>query len=302
MLKTRQGRTTLIGAAVLAVLLAAVWLITGGNRAPDQITAGDPTDESVIATSAAGTVPAAGDTTVAPSTTAAEQAEEPADIDRPPTTEAATGFSFPTDMEFPDPTEDSSASTTIPSTTTTTSTTTTVVAPEVDDTFARSVLVKEGWAAFGSDQSKTTLVQIGDDAGAALDAAIATLGEPTDDTGFIEDDECSAIRTRRVRFGGLELVLAEQVEEIVTFEQWFIDGDLPAGVPLEIEDGLAPGMSVQDLLAIDVLMVIFEDDDGSGSFKMPGDTSNSPVWGRTTGTDSTDTVTSIWSGTACRRL
>lgn len=300
---TRQRRFTLIGVLALSVLLTGTWVLVGGNSAPDREVVAASND--VIATSSEGTAPP----TTAGSAPSSTPTTSEAGVSTTPPTTASVGFGFPEDMVFPDaesdtaepPTTTSTTSSTS-STSSTTSTTTTILAPDVGTDFKRSVFLKEGFATFGTDDAETIIVEVGDDADDALNAAIATLGQPTSDTGLVEDDDCSSIRVRRVRFGGLELVLAEQVEDVITFEQWFLDGDLPAGVPLEIEDGLKPGLAVADLLAIDVLMVIFRDDDGSGSFKMPGDTSNSPVWGRTTGAESSDTVEAIWSGSECRRL
>lgn len=303
---TRQRRVTTVGSVALAILLAGILFLAGGNRAPGNAAAPSGGAE-VIETSAQGTAVPPSSVGHAGETPASTVASSQPEI---PSTTAISGFVF----DFPDDTDFSSvepatAPSTVPLTTvapvassSSSTTTSTIPAPVIDDGFNRSVFLKEGWAAFGTDTADAVLVQVGDDGATALAAAIDTLGEPSSDSGLVDDDDCSGLRTRRVRFGGLELVLAERVQDVVTFEQWFIDGDVSGEVPLEIDDGLSASMAVADLLAVDVLMVVFQEDDGSGSFKMPGDTSNSPVWGRTTGADSSDTVTAIWSGNECRRL
>ena len=319
----RQSRVTALCSVFFVVLLAgALFAVRGNQPVDDVLLAGESSESEVIDPEVIETSADDATTTTSPdpappvsapsvSTTGPIVGDEtPTDSD---TESGGFVLDFPDDVEFPatdtdaetatDTDATSTSSSTSTSTSTTTSTTTTIAPPQVDDGFEQQVLLQEGWAAFGTANAEPALLQVGDDGARALAAAITTLGDPTGDTGLLEDDDCSALRVRRVRFGGLELVLAERIEDVITFQQWYVDGDLPGGVPLEIEDGLTPGLSVEDLLAIDVLMVVFGDDDGSGgSFKMPGDTSNSPVWGLTTGTAPGDTVTAVWSGTECRRL
>ncbi len=301
---TKQRRATLAGAAVVSCLLMIVLLFVRGNSAPVAAPEVVPTAAEVTVSSVPAATPATPTTnpqTGVPATTDAPDFQETPDSS-PPTSNAPFVLVLPDDVGAPSST---ASTTTRPELETSATTTSTVAPPTVDESFAKSVLLQEGWAVFGTDASAPVLAAIGTPADDAVAAAIASLGEPTEDTGLVADDDCAGLRTRRLRFGGLELVLAEQVEGMVTFEQWYIDGPLNernSSVDLVVEDGLQPGLTVEELLASNALLVVFQEDDGSGSFRMPGDDSNSPVWGRTSGGSAEDTVTAIWSGNECRRI
>ncbi len=291
---SQQARLTLYGATLIALMIVAVTALVGGNSlASPEV----DLDREVLATGATPTT-ISGDTVAADQPPADEDGDEGND-------DRAGGFLLPegvgeetTAPELVSPPSE----TTPPAVETTTSTTTTVPPPVVDaDGGGRSILLQEGLMVLGDGTSSPVVVRFGTSATEAIEASVNVLGKPTSDTGAMADDDCAGFTTRKMRFDGLEIVLSERTEGTFTFEQWFVDGPITGGLPIETEDGLTTGMTVADLSNVNSEIVVFTEN-GSGSFKMPDDSSNSPVWGRTSGDDATDAVNALWSGNECARV
>lgn len=218
-------RTTSLLTAVALLALAAC----GADDAADDTAptvASSPASSSPVPTGAASTVPA-----TSPAATTEVVTTEPAATTEGAMTEPTTGVT---------PTEASPPSSTTPRRATTTAgPAPTVPAPVVE--LARDGL---GIVAFGTE------------ADAAVAALSEELGDPTNDTGWVDPLEvsaCAGIEVRRVDWGALTILLGDpagettEIRELFSYAYGDVSDISAEPVGLLTPEGVGVGMSVGNL-------------------------------------------------------
>ncbi len=193
------------------------------------------------------------------------------------------------------------SSTTTSSTTTSTTTTSTTTTPVRVASAGAATL-----SANGLLFDDGTIVQFGQSVDVVLAEAIETLGSPDSDTGFELWEFCIGTRTRFIRWGSLELIFTEEIEDSDTgvFTQWYTEGHSdPAG--LVTLDGLGESATVGFLEVTfgDALVLIaaFEGDD-IGLFAITNPSTGAVLNGITDGLHPEGVVTILWAGDSCTRV
>lgn len=226
------------------------------------------------------------------------------DEDSETTADAAPTTAAPTDTSAADPTETTTAATDDTVATTTSST----AAPIVFDPYV----------AVGDPIPATNLklevggigpIALGSDAAEAVGMLIASLGEPTSDTGPIiatgEFGACVDQQSRVVKFGALAAVVVIDADGTETFGGYRLDLNYDGAArseaaELETLSGLKLGYSVTRLRetypGFDIKLV--EDPELGRIFELrSGNTGNLLLWGPVldTGDEGTDNVMGIYS-------
>ena len=229
---------------------------------------------AVVAASSRSEQTAAGDTTIATTST-------------PPAPDVTT---VPTTIAETTTTETSSTTTTTePSTTTTTSTTVPVAAV---------VLRADGVSGW----------YFGDDAHAILDAFVETLGEPDEDTGWVDQQEnygvCIGQEVRFVRWGSFQAFFTDGpsdwgpagMRHFASYTQAvYFEGET---IEAETTEGLSLGSPVGDIRALYGEESVFDDlVFGPVFFYDPPWAAQQ--WGSVSGLAADDTIESITGGFAC---
>jgi len=176
--------------------------------------------------------------------------------------------------------------------TTTTSTTTTMPAP-VDVLIEPGELIVDPTGAANS-------VQIGSDGTVAVSTLILARGDADDDTGFLPVDNCTTAQVRRVRWGGLELVLLDDAEQ--TFGQWVVDGRFDGAEVYRTSAGVGVGTTVDELLAAYDDVTLDPAGGGLEQWIFVVDEPGGTIIGITSGGDGDDVIESLWSGDGCNNL
>ena len=160
------------------------------------------------------------------------------------------------------------------------------------------------------------VISLGTEAGEAIGKLVATLGEPSSDTGPItstgEYGACEGGTVRIVKFGALAAVVIIDPDGTETFSGYRLDltyDDAATSVAVELEtlSGLKLGNNVTDLRniysAFDVEVVT--DADYGRVFELRGSSGNLLLWGPVldSGDEGTDTIMGIYAddadGTFC---
>ncbi len=151
-------------------------------------------------------------------------------------------------------------------------------------------------------------IRLGNDAADAVGKLVATLGEPTSDTGPItstgEYGACEGGTVRIVKFGALAAVVVIDEDGTETFAGYRLDltydeAATSVAVDLETLSGLKLGYSVTQLRdiysAFDVEIVA--DSDYGRVFELRGTSGNLLLWGPVldSGDEGTDTIMGIYS-------
>ncbi|MDJ0664676.1 MAG: hypothetical protein QNJ75_08960 [Acidimicrobiia bacterium] len=154
-------------------------------------------------------------------------------------------------------------------------------------------------------------IRLGNDAADAVGKLVATLGEPTSDTGPItatgEYGACEGGTVRIVKFGALAAVVVIDDDGTETFAGYRLDltydeAATSVAVDLETLSGLKLGYSVTQLRdiysAFDVEIVA--DSDYGRVFELRGTSGNLLLWGPVldSGDEGTDTIMGIYSADA----
>jgi hypothetical protein len=155
------------------------------------------------------------------------------------------------------------------------------------------------------------VITLGSDAADAVGKLVATLGEPTSDTGPIvstgEYGACEDGLVRIVKFGALAAIVVVDPDGKETFAGYRLDltydgAATSVAVDLETLSGLQVGDNVTDLRTIysafDVEIVT--DADYGRVFELRGNSSNLLLWGPVadSGDEGTDTIMGIYSADA----
>jgi hypothetical protein len=157
---------------------------------------------------------------------------------------------------------------------------------------------------------KTTsfsVLAFGEDSEVVLNELTAGLGDADHDTGWRDDDTCEGSATRRVRWGGLELVFTKGANGLLpdslTFQQWHISGSSALTASLVTPEGVGVGSTVSDLERAypetQVTRARSSDEAGLYLTKPEG---GPFIQGFTKDTDDTSPITSMWAGLACQRI
>jgi len=148
------------------------------------------------------------------------------------------------------------------------------------------------------------LVGFGDDAAAVLEYVSGALGEPIGDSGWGPDGACKAAEVQRLRWGGLEIVLArDSVDDPGQLVQWFLDGPDSIRTSWWTLERIGIGSTVADLRAAHGDALSLEqpsDRDPAGWFDTEpvlGD----GVLGAVGNTTDSGRVLIMWAGDGCRR-
>jgi len=153
-------------------------------------------------------------------------------------------------------------------------------------------------------------IRLGSAASEAVGQLIATLGEPTDDTGPIPGSDefgasCRDAQMRIIKFGALAAIVVVDADGEETFGGYRLDltyegAATSASAELETLSGLKLGFSVVDLRRIydgfDIKLV--NDPDLGRIFELrSGSTGNLLLWGPVTdsGNEGTDQIMGIYS-------
>jgi len=152
------------------------------------------------------------------------------------------------------------------------------------------------------------VVALGSDAAESMGKLVATLGEPTSDTGPIvsigEYGACEEELVRIVKFGALAAIIVVDTDGAETFAGYRLDltyEDAATSVAVDMEtlSGLKLGHNVGDLRRIyesfDVDIV--NDSDFGRVFELRGNSGNLLLWGPVSdsGDEGTDTIIGIYS-------
>lgn len=158
-------------------------------------------------------------------------------------------------------------------------------------------------------------IRLGTDAADAVGKLVATLGEPTSDTGPItstgEYGACEGGTVRIVKFGALAAIVVIDTDGTETFAGYRLDltydeAATSVAVDLETLSGLKLGYSVTQLRdiysAFDVEIVT--DPDYGRVFELRGTSGNLLLWGPVldSGDEGTDTIMGIYSDDASRNF
>lgn len=267
----RRYRTTFVATLAVAALVGTSVACSGSDDDDAADTLAPVPTASPVTTAAAPTVapttdsPATSPPTTSPPTTS------------PPTTEPAT---------------------TLPPTTAAPATTAAAVEPTATPTTAAAAELRLqrdglGIAAFGTD------------ADAAVAAVTAALGDPSDDSGWVDPitvSTCAGPEVRRVSWGTLSLLLGDPAGGDTGVRQFFAYsyGDVaelgapPAG--LATPEGLGLGAPVEDLQTVYPDVEVTEGEEGliESSFYV-----DDSLRGLLTGADAGGTVTVIFGGPYC---
>lgn len=214
------------------------------------------------------------------------------------TTEApATSSSTSSTTSSTSSTSSTSTSTSSTSSTSSTTTTTTPIRVAVPGPVT---LVEKG-LQFDTN----VVVQFGQDAEIVLDETAAVLGDPDDDSGFIEMEFCAGTRTRFVRWGNLELVFTEEVADSNegTFSQWYADGFTdPTGLVTPEGLGVTATVGFLEVTYGSALAIVpaFEGD-VVGLFAVTNPGTGGVLSGTTEGLHPEGFVTTLWAGDSCTR-
>lgn len=146
-------------------------------------------------------------------------------------------------------------------------------------------------------------VPFGFDADVALERIVAVAGAPDVDSGWINDEFCSAPEVRIIQIGDLEAIFAGESGDGAgrrTFEQWFVSGD-DGGRPENLVARRGAGVGV----SLAAMSAIYGDafssqsgvsGDGSGFFQLEAD---GPISGTTSGLEPDDTILNLSAGLTC---
>ena len=143
-------------------------------------------------------------------------------------------------------------------------------------------------------------VQIGSDGTVAVSTLILARGDADDDTGFLPVDNCTTAQVRRVRWGGLELVLLDDAEQ--TFGQWVVDGRFDGAEVYRTSAGVGVGTTVDELLAAYDDVTLDPAGGGLEQWIFVVDEPGGTIIGITSGGDGDDVIESLWSGDGCNNL
>ena len=201
----------------------------------------------------------------------------------------------------PAPTTTSTTSTSTTTSSTTTTSTTTTTLPEL----ARPGLVALSGLGLvlepgtGAESNMT----FGFDADEALARIAAVAGTPDSDSGWINDEFCSAPEVRIVSIGDLELIFAGDAADGTgrrSFEQWFVAGDdrrRPENLVGRLGAGV--GVSLADMSAIygdRFDAKVGTSAEGLAFFQLDD---AGPISGAITGLDPDDTLINLSAGLTC---
>ncbi len=197
----------------------------------------------------------------------------------------------------------------------TTTTTTSTAAPVQFDPYA-AVGQPLALSDLTLQTSGLGVISLGTDAAEAIGKLVATLGEPTSDTGPItstgEYGACEGGTVRIVKFGALAAVVIIDPDGKETFSGYRLDftyDDAATSVAVDLEtlSGLKLGNNVTDLrniyAAFDVEVVT--DADHGTVFELRGSSGNLLLWGPVvdSGDEGTDIIMGIYAddadGTFC---
>ncbi len=146
-------------------------------------------------------------------------------------------------------------------------------------------------------------VPFGFDADVALERIVAVAGAPDVDSGWINDEFCSAPEVRIIQIGDFEAIFAGESGDGTgrrTFEQWFVSGD-DDGRPENLVARRGAGVGV----SLAAMSAIYGDSfsaqtgvsgDGSGFFQLEAD---GPISGTTSGLEPDDTIVNLSAGLTC---
>lgn len=191
-------------------------------------------------------------------------------------------------------TEATTTTTSAPTTTTEATTTTTTLPPEVGLILRPDGL---GDAFFGTD------------ADTALGILVEVLSDPAEDTGWVNQAEtfgtCLGSEVRFLRWGSLQVFLTDGPTDwapagVRHFAAYTHSVELGEPVlALETADGVGIGTPVGDVRAVYGANAILGQDPLFGSLFQVDVPGAGFLWGTMTGTEATDTVTSISGGFSC---
>lgn len=217
----------------------------------------------------------------------------------PSTTLAIASTSSTTTSSVPETstTSTTATSTTTTSTTTTTTSTTTTLTPTTTQAPPEGIDVEPGALVIDPDGTPRT-VSIGSPGVSAIDAVSEVLGPPDSRTDF-ESSEFCVSPVRRVRWGGLEMVLVDDGDD--TFGQWYVDDDLGAVDELRTSRDIGIGSTVGDLNAAYPL-VQFSPVGGIDEQIFSVVIDPDSLVGVVSGASADDVVDAMWSGDACQRV
>ncbi len=152
------------------------------------------------------------------------------------------------------------------------------------------------------------VVSLGSPAAEAVGKLVATLGEPTSDTGPItstgEYGACEGGLVRIVKFGALAAIVVVDADGTETFAGYRLDltydeAATSVAVDLETLSGLRIGDNVTDLRSIYAAfdVEIVTDSEYGRVFELRGNSGNLLLWGPVTdsGDEGTDTIMGIYS-------
>lgn len=193
-------------------------------------------------------------------------------------------------------------------TTDTTTTTTTTTATPADFEPYQAVGQPLPLSDLTLQTSGLGVVALGSDAAEAMGKLIATLGEPTSDTGPItstgEYGACEGELVRIVKFGALAAIIVVDADGTETFAGYrldlmYEDAATSIAVDMETRSGLKLGHNVGDLRRIyeSLDVDIVNDGDFGRVFELRGGSGNLLLWGPVSdsGDEGTDTIIGIYS-------